>query len=211
MIHGRTRPLDPFLVNSIVGDPRIGRRYTGDLLHDLRGMSIGPMVSQPIHQFHKYDPVGLGLSNRLNRPSYPLNPSFSIGKGSILLSKGGSRKYQIGKLCRFSEEYILNHQEVRLLQSFLNMFCVRIGYHWVLTHDIQEFNPSVFGSLEHLRNGQARFGGEFNPPSLFKLFDDFRIVYLLIAWKVSGQCPHVTGTLDIILPPQGVDPYPFLA
>lgn len=69
-------------------------------------------VAHSVSDFCNDLPVRPAAANRRNCLANSLNSAFSICKGAVLFGKAGSRQNNIGKLCCFGQEDILDKQEI---------------------------------------------------------------------------------------------------
>src|SRR4030067_437611 len=118
----------------------------------------------------------------------------------------------MGQFRSFSQEYILDHKEFEGLKCLFCMVQVGIAHHWVLTHDIQPLNPPFHAhGIYHISKGQPWLCRDLYPPDLLDPFYVFMHIHGLISWELVWQAPHIACTLNVVLPPQRVDPCPWFA
>ena len=84
---------------------------------------------------------------------------------------------------------------------------VGIAHHRVFPHDVEGPDLPPERRRHHLPDRQTGLVVEpLNPPGLLELLPRGRIRHRLIAGKHVGKGAHVAGALDVVLPPQRVDP-----
>ena len=81
---------------------------------------------------------------------------------------------------------------------------VGIGNHRIFTENEQTANFLVDCSLEHIGGMKPRLAAQFNPPGLFKLIHHRIIGNFLVTRHITRHCPHITGTLYIVLSAQRI-------
>jgi len=61
------------------------------------------------------------------------------------------------------------------------------------------------GAVHHLHDGQPGSRRELDAPGLLEFYPRFVAGHLLVGGIDIGQGAHVTGPLDVVLPPEGID------
>ncbi len=92
------------------------------------------------------------------------------------------------------------------------MIQIRIRNQRIFTDDVKGFELSVMGRRYHLGYFQSGLIRQcVNAPGFGHFLVGRRVYHLLVATVNIRQTSHVTGPLDVVLPPQGVDPAAFNA
>src|SRR6056297_3092293 len=136
----------------------------------------------------------------------PLYSPCSVGKCSVLFSPACCRKYYICELGGFCQENILDNKKIKVFKAMSHMGCIRIGNHWILSHNVKSFNISFSCCLHHFHYSQTRLSRDLCiVPESFHLFPDCCVSHFLVSSYNVRQTAHVTGSLDIVLSTKGID------
>ena len=81
-------------------------------------------------------PVFLTLSGGLDRLADLLHPPFGVGEGAVLFRKTSRRQDHVGQLSGFGQEYVLDHQEVEVLDGGLGMVQIGVRHQRVFPDDV---------------------------------------------------------------------------
>ena len=78
-------------------------------------------ISQTIHQSGRLSPTG-GMAG-----PHPLHPTFAVGKGALLLGKGGGREHHVGQLGGLVGKDVLHHEKLQVRQRLLRVRQIRLA------------------------------------------------------------------------------------
>ena len=146
-----TRPLEPTVLEPLVGDAAVDGSEAGHLVHYLGWVVVVHGVAHAGGEVGDDLPVGPGLARWLDGLADSLDAALGVGEGAVLLGETGPRQDEVGQGGRLGQEDVLDQEEVEALQGPADVADVRVGDHGVLAHDVEGPDLSAFGRLEDLQ------------------------------------------------------------
>ena len=89
-------------------------------------------------------------------------------------------------------------------QSCRYMCCVWVRLKYILPLAIQRLKHTIYSSIKHIGNAQARLRIERHAPIIFKQTPSFAVADMTISGQFVREAAHVACALDIILATQRI-------
>ena len=147
-----------------------------------------------------------GRRRRRHRRPHPLEAPVEVDEGAFLLEPRGHREDDVRRGGRRGEEQIVADHERARIQGCPHGRAVRVGGEHVLPDHPQRLQRPAPGGGKHLRDPKSRPCGKPGLPCLGEPGPCRRVRHLLVAGQQIGQCTHVGGALDVVLPAKRVHP-----
>ena len=201
---GRAWPLQPHVVDAVVGDSAVTGCQAGHFIKDVTGGVILHRVAHGRRYIADDLPIRAGLAGRIEGFSHPLHAAFAVGEGAVLFGKAGGRQHHVRQLCGFRHEDLLHHHEVQPLQALDYQRLVRLTPNRVLAEGVKALQHTFVGLLDEVCDAPAPVCGNVHTPGLTELLPHGFIGDLLVAREHGVYSAHVAATLHVVLAAQGV-------
>ena len=110
----------------------------------------------------------------------------------------------MGKPGGLAEKNIRYCQKIEMLQGSFHPLQTGITEHRVFSHDEHGPNITIRACMGHLDEALTCGLGNLSPPDRLEPLPNLLTLQILVPGQNRGQSSHVTGTLDVILAPQGI-------
>ena len=114
----------------------------------------------------------------------------------------------MGKFRGFGHEYFLYYEQIQFAQGADDMLRIWVSLYIILSHQPEGFQFAIQCGIIHLWNFIPHMQGELGMIKLFIHAMDLRFGDIEIAGSLMRLATHICRTLDVVLSPQWIDPYP---
>src|SRR5581483_457378 len=149
-------------------------------------------------------PVRPALPDGRDGAAHALHAPFAVREGPVLFRERSGRQDDVREFGRLVGEYVLDHQELQLLDRLFRVGDVGLAQERVFAGDVHAVEAALRGELEHLRGAQALLGGQRRAPGGLEL-RPVGVAEALITGQVVGYAAGVAAPLHVVLAPQGRD------
>ena len=167
------------------------------------------LVTHPLPEVAEDLPVGFRIPRWILGLPPALDPPLGVRLGAVLLRVAGGGQDHIGKTAGLGQEYVLDDQELEVLERLLDVPDVRVGEHRVLAHDVHALERAgrIGKDVHHLGDGVTglTLGDIVDAPHLPHLRSGRLVGDLLVAGVDVREGSHVAGALDVVLAAKRVD------
>ena len=191
----------------VVAHPAVHRRERAQLVPDLLGRRVAPVVPQPACELTEDPGVVARLARRLERLAHALDASLAVRDGPVRLApRRRARKHDVGHLCRSRHHDVLDDEEVELGQQPPRPVHVGFGLGRVLSDDVQRAELATLHRVEHLREVPPLVGRQLGSPR--RREPPARVLValeVLEARELVRDRAHVSPALHVVLPAERVE------
>ena len=163
MVGGRAGPLEPTVLQALVGYPRQVGSQPGHLGPDLRRVAVGELTlhaqvqpsAEPPPQLAEDLPVRATLAYGLHRLADPLDAALAVGERTIFFREAGGGQHHVRYLGGLVQEDVLDDQELQALERLLRTVEIGLAEERVLAGDVHGLDPALEHLLDHIGDDQA--------------------------------------------------------
>ena len=196
------------LLEARVAHPGMHRRERAQLVPDLLGDRLRPVVPEPARELGDDPHVVARLARRVERLADALHPALAVRHRAVGLAPRRRRgEDDIRHLGRPRQHDVLHDEEVELREELAGLGDVGLGLGRVLADHVEGAQLAALHAVEHLRQVPAVLGPDRRAPG--RLEAGARLVValdVLEAGELVRDRAHVAAALDVVLAAQRVEP-----